>query len=99
MQDAEGGRSEALGQHGKKRKTLAQKRKLRIKQVCWALVVHAWNPSYLGGRDQADRGSKPAWANSSMRSYLEKTFHKNRLMEWINVKALSSSPSVTGKNP
>jgi hypothetical protein len=24
------------------------------------LVAHAYNPSYLGGRDQMDHGSKPA---------------------------------------
>jgi hypothetical protein len=29
------------------------------------LVAHAYSPSYLGGRDQEDHGSKPAWANSS----------------------------------
>jgi hypothetical protein len=29
------------------------------------LVAHACNPSYSGGRDQEDRSSKPAWANSS----------------------------------
>jgi hypothetical protein len=34
-------------------------------QMCWALVVHACNPSYSGGRDQEDRGLKPALANSS----------------------------------
>jgi hypothetical protein len=28
-------------------------------------VAHAYNPSYSGGRDQEDRGLKPAWANSS----------------------------------
>jgi hypothetical protein len=28
-------------------------------------VAHACNPSYLGGRDQKDHGSKPAQANSS----------------------------------
>jgi hypothetical protein len=28
-------------------------------------VAHACNPSYSGGRDQKDQGSKPAWANSS----------------------------------
>jgi hypothetical protein len=28
-------------------------------------VVHACNPSYSGGRDQEDRGLKPALANSS----------------------------------
>jgi hypothetical protein len=31
----------------------------------WELVVHAYNLSYLGGRDQEDRSSKPAWASSS----------------------------------
>jgi hypothetical protein len=30
-----------------------------------ALVTHPCNPSYSGSRDQEDRGSKPAWANSS----------------------------------
>jgi hypothetical protein len=28
----------------------------------WALVAQACNPSYSGGRDQEDRGLKPAWA-------------------------------------
>jgi hypothetical protein len=28
-------------------------------------VVHTYNPSYSGGRDQEDCGSKPAHANSS----------------------------------
>jgi hypothetical protein len=27
-------------------------------------VAHICNPSYLGGRDQKDRGSKSAWTNS-----------------------------------
>jgi hypothetical protein len=26
----------------------------------WALVAHAYNPSYSGGRDQEDHSSKPA---------------------------------------
>jgi hypothetical protein len=30
-----------------------------------ALVAHACNPTYPGGRDQEDHGLKPAWANSS----------------------------------
>jgi hypothetical protein len=42
------------------------------------LVTHACDPSYLGGRDQEDQGSKPAQANSSMRSYLKKAHHKKR---------------------
>jgi hypothetical protein len=28
-------------------------------------VTHAYNPNYLGGRDQEECGSRPAWANSS----------------------------------
>jgi hypothetical protein len=27
-------------------------------------VVHPYNPSYSGGRDQEAQGLKPAWANS-----------------------------------
>jgi hypothetical protein len=30
------------------------------------LVVHAYNPGYSWGRDQEDRSSNPAWANSSL---------------------------------
>jgi hypothetical protein len=51
-------------------------------------VAQACNPSYSGGRDQEDRGSKPAWP------YLEKPLHKKGLVEWLKVKALSSSPSI-----
>jgi hypothetical protein len=36
------------------------------------------NPSYSGGRDQEDCGSKPAWANSSVKPYVKKTLHKKR---------------------
>jgi hypothetical protein len=31
----------------------------------WALVAHAYNPSYSGGRDHEDHGLKPDQANSS----------------------------------
>jgi hypothetical protein len=49
-------------------------------------VAHACNPSYSGGRNQEDRGSKPVWANSSARTYLEKkTLHKKRLVGWLKV--------------
>jgi hypothetical protein len=57
-------------------------------------MAHTCNPSYSGGRDQEDRGLKPARANSSTRSYLEKPFTKIGLVEWLKVKALSSSPST-----
>jgi hypothetical protein len=48
---------------------------------------------YSGGRDQEDHGSKLAQANNSVRPYLLKTLHKNRL----KAKALSSSPSTPKK--
>jgi hypothetical protein len=59
-----------------------------------ALLAHAYNPTYSGGRDQEDRGLKPAQENSSTRLYLEKPFTKIELMEWLKMKAPSSRPSV-----
>jgi hypothetical protein len=38
---------------------------LRKAHFSQAPVAHACNPSYSGGRDQEDRGWKPAQANSS----------------------------------
>jgi hypothetical protein len=60
-------------------------------------VAHICSPSYSGGRDEEDRGSKPIQANSSASPYLEKPFTKIGLMEWLRVKALSSSPSTAKK--
>jgi hypothetical protein len=40
-------------------------------------VAHTCNPSYSGGRDEEDCGSKPAQANSSRNAILKKTQHKN----------------------
>jgi hypothetical protein len=40
---------------------------------------------------------KPALANSSVRSYLKKPLTKLELVEWLKVKALSSSPNTTKK--
>jgi hypothetical protein len=59
-----------------------------------APVAHTCDPSYSGGRDQEDYGSKPAQANSS-RDPPKKTLHKKKLVEWLKVKALSSRPSTT----
>jgi hypothetical protein len=55
-------------------------------------VANTFIPSYSGGRDQEDSGSKPAKGNSSMRPYLEKPFTKIGLVEWLKVKAMSSRP-------
>jgi hypothetical protein len=54
-------------------------------------VAHAYNPSHSENRDQEDQGSKPARANSSARSCLEKLFTKIGLVEWLQVRDLSSS--------
>jgi hypothetical protein len=63
------------------------------------MVVHACNPSYSGGRNQEDHGSKVALEgkNKFVRSYLKKPFTKIRLVERLKVKVLSSRPSTTKK--
>jgi hypothetical protein len=62
-------------------------------------VAHVCNPSYSGGRDQEDHGSKPAGANSSTRPYLKiKAITIIRLVEWLNVEALSSNLSTEKRN-
>jgi hypothetical protein len=70
---------------------------LRDKGLARCPVGYTCNPGYSGGRVQEDRGSKPARANSSTRPYLEKPFTKIGLVEWLKLKALSSSPSSTQK--
>jgi hypothetical protein len=41
-------------------------------------VAHAYNPSYSGGSDQEDHGSKPAWANSLPDPVSKKKKHKKK---------------------
>jgi hypothetical protein len=53
-----------------------------------------FDPQHSGGRDQEHNGSKPIQANSSKRPYLKKPFTKIGLVEWLKVKALSSSAST-----
>jgi hypothetical protein len=45
-------------------------------------MAHICNPRYLGGRDQEDHGSKPAWANSLWDPIEKKIHHKKGLVEW-----------------
>jgi hypothetical protein len=55
-------------------------------------VVHAWNSSYLGGRDQEDRSLKLPWGNSSRDPILKIPITKKG---WQS--GLSSSPSTAKK--
>jgi hypothetical protein len=50
---------------------------IKTRQIRSAPVAHTYNPSYSGGRDQEDQGSKPARANSSQ-DPISKTLHRNR---------------------
>jgi hypothetical protein len=50
---------------------LTKKKKKKEKNSGQALVDHACNPSYLGGRDQEDQG------------FLKKIYHKEGLVEWL----------------
>jgi hypothetical protein len=69
-------------------------RRLKTSRTTWALAAHACNPSCSGGRDQEDRGSKPAQENSSMRPYLEKNHKKkgwwsgSRWRPWVQAPVL-----------
>jgi hypothetical protein len=60
-------------------------------------VAHICNPSNPRGRDQEDRGLKPAWANCSTRPYLKKTHHKKRAGGVAQGIALSSNLSTIQK--
>jgi hypothetical protein len=54
-------------------------------KYCWALVAQTRNPSYSGGRDQEDRGSKPDW-QIILEILSQKTqYKKEGLVEWLKV--------------
>jgi hypothetical protein len=63
----------------------------------WALLAHAYNPSYSGGRDQ-DCDSKTAWANSLRGPILKKIHHKNRAGGGTQVADLEFKPQYCKKN-
>jgi hypothetical protein len=48
-----------------------------------AREAHTSNPSYSGGRDQEDCGSRPALINSSQDPILKKIHHRKGLAEWL----------------
>jgi hypothetical protein len=57
------------------------------KREC-ALVVHACNSSYSGGRDQENCSLKPAWAGSSQDPILKTLSQKN----WTGKVAQDEGP-------
>jgi hypothetical protein len=75
-----------------------------FKSLGWALLAYACNPSYLGGWDWENRGSRPAWANSPWDPISKITREK-----WtggvahvvgcllLNHKVMHSNPSPTKK--
>jgi hypothetical protein len=64
-------------------------------------MAHAYNPSYSGGRDQEARGSKPvpvnSWQNPTSKKKKKNLHKKAGLLEWLKVKALSSSSNTKKK--
>jgi hypothetical protein len=52
-----------------------------------ALVAHAYNPSYSGGRDQKDYGGQnSSWDPISKKKKKKKeNLHKKGLVEWLKV--------------
>jgi hypothetical protein len=48
----------------------------KIIYFCQVPVAHTYYPNYSRGREQEDRCSKPAWANSSQDPILKKAFTK-----------------------
>jgi hypothetical protein len=59
-------------------------------------VAHAYNPSYLGGRDQEDRSLKPAW-QIVFETLSQKYPSQKGLAEQLKMKVLSSSSDTTKK--
>jgi hypothetical protein len=58
---------------------------LKKEKISWVPLAHACNPSYSGGRDQEDRGSKPAWTNSLQDPISKKPFTIKGLVERLKV--------------
>jgi hypothetical protein len=67
----------------------------------WPLVAHSYNPSYCGGRDQQDPGSKPVQADISrgQNSQYKRLLPVTQKVEHLpsKRKALSSNPSTSKK--
>jgi hypothetical protein len=84
-----GGSCQEVGKNTQRRKPVNNDQKppatpYLLKVQSQALLAHPCNPSYSGGRDQEDHGSKPAWGNSS-RPYFEKTHHTKWMAKGLKV--------------
>jgi hypothetical protein len=64
------------------------------------LLSHAHNPSYPGGRNQEDSGSKPTWANSSGDPISKRPITKKgyRVTQVVKASATVKFYSATKKN-
>jgi hypothetical protein len=65
---------------------------------CHAPVADTCNPSYSGGRGQEDLISKSPWQMVRETPILKNPSQKIGLVEWLKMKALSSSPSTKKRN-
>jgi hypothetical protein len=67
----------------------------------WALVAHAYNPRYSGGRAQEDWGLKPAQGNCSYGPILKKPITKKswssalRCKPWVQTPVLQKTNKQT----
>jgi hypothetical protein len=73
---------------------------LRNLVFSWVLVAHACNPSYSGGRDQEDRGSKSDQTNSFRNpiSKKKKKSQKQDCVEWLKVEGSEFKPQHRKKS-
>jgi hypothetical protein len=60
-------------------------------------MAHTCNPSYLRGRDQEDRSSKPAWANSLGHPMSKNPITTNWAVEWPRWRPWVQAPRTTKK--
>jgi hypothetical protein len=66
-----------------------------------SVVAHCYNPSYSGGRDQEDQGSKPAQAKKFMRpsSNISNTKKGLEWLKWYSFCLASVRPRVQAQVP
>jgi hypothetical protein len=77
-----------------------EKEAININCPCLALVAHAYNSSYSGGRDQEDRSLRPDWAKipNTEKGWQEWLKRKSACLASVS-KALSSIPSMKKTQP